>query len=95
MKTAEPYRRWSVYVRNVAIWFVVTVLVSIGTVLAIFKGISLVMDYFLKDDRFYEGIAFSVVVSACGTLVLFSIIFMFVRSVGRFPRKKLKGITRL
>jgi hypothetical protein len=82
-------------VRNVAIWFVVTVLVSIGTVLAIFKGISLVMDFFLKDDRFYEGIVFSVVVSACGTLVLFVIIFIFVRRVGRFPRKKLKGITQL
>jgi len=91
----DPYRRWSIYARNVAIWLLVAVGVCIGAVLGIFKGIFLVMDHFLKDDRFYEGFAFSVVVSACGTLILFAVILILVRQMGRYPRRKFRGVRRL
>ena len=91
----EPYRLWSAYVRNVAIWLLVAIVVSAGTVLGIFKGIFLVMDHFLQSDRFYDGFAFSLVVSACGTAILFVIIMLLVRQIGKYPRRKLKGIRGL
>jgi hypothetical protein len=77
--------------KSVAIWFLLTAGISIGIVLGIFNGIYLVMDHFLKDDRFYEGFAVSVGISACGTILLFVIIFLFVREIGRYPRKGLRG----
>lgn len=92
MKKPEPYRRWSVYMKDVAAWFLITIGVSIGTVLGIFKGIYLVMDHFLMDDRFYEGFAVSVGISACGTVVLFGFIFILIRKIGKYPRRKFKGI---
>ena len=95
MGEVEPYRLWSAYVRNVAIWLLAAVVVSTGAVLGIFKGIFLVMDHFLQDDRFYDGFAFSLVVSACGTAILFVMIMLLVRQMGRYPRRKLKGIRRL
>jgi uncharacterized membrane protein len=91
VKKREPYRRWSPYLKNVVIWCLVTIAISIATVLGIFNGIYLVMDHFLKDDRFYEGFAVSIGISACGTVVLFAIIFMFIRRIGRYPRRRFKG----
>ncbi len=88
----EPYRRWSVYMKQVSIWFLITIAVSVGTVLGIFKGIALVMDHFLKDDLFYKGFAFSVVISASGTAVLFGVIFILIRKIGKYPRRRLKGL---
>jgi hypothetical protein len=79
-------------VRDVALWLLIAVGVSIATVLGIFKGIALVMDYFLMDDRFYEGFAVSVFVSACGTVILFAIIFVLVRRISMYPRRRFKGI---
>lgn len=91
MKKREPYRRWSVYLKNVAIWFLITIGISIATVLGIFNGIYLVMDHFLKDDRFYEGLAASIGISTCGTVVLFVVIFTFIRKIGRYPKRRFKG----
>jgi len=53
------------------------------------------MDHYLKDDRFYEGFAASLGVSACGTIVLFAAFFILIRKMGRYPRRKFKGIKRL
>lgn len=63
-----------------------------ATVLGIFNGIYFAMDHFLKDDRFYEGFAFSVGISACGTAILFFMVFMFIRKIGKYPRRRFKGI---
>lgn len=95
VKKQEPYRRWSIYMRNVAIWFLITIGVSIATVLGIFRGIYLVMDHFLKDDRFYEGFAASVGISACGTIVLFVVVFLLIRRIGRYPRRKFRAVRRM
>jgi hypothetical protein len=88
----ESYRYWSVYVRNVVLWFLVTAAICTATVFGIFKGISFVMDYFLQDDRFYEGFAASIGVSGVGTIVLFVCIFFFIRELGRYPRRRFKGL---
>ena len=95
MKKAEPYRRLSAYMKMVSIWFLVTVGVAIATIFGIFKGIYLVMDYFLRDDRFYEGFAWSVVVSACGTVILFTVVFILIRKMVRYPRRKYRGVGRI
>ena len=95
MRKVEPYRRWSVYLKNLAIWWLITIAVSIATVLGIFKCIYVVMDHYLTDDRFYEGFAASLGVSACGTIVLFAAFFILIRKMGRYPRRKFKGIKRL
>jgi hypothetical protein len=92
MKQVKPYRTWSAYLKNLLVWVLVTLGVSVATVLAIFKGIYLVMDHFLKDDRFYEGFAASVGISLCGTVVLFGAVFALIRKFGRYPRRKFKGI---
>ena len=92
MRRREPYRRWPAYLRAVAIWFLITGGISIATVLGIFRGIFFVMDYFLEYDRFYEGVAASAGVSAIGTIVLFIVIFAFIRRLGRYPRRGLKGM---
>lgn len=90
MKKREPYRRWSPYLKSLAIWLVLTIGIAIGTVLGIFNGIFLVMDHFLKDDRFYEGFAASIGISACGTAVLFIVILFFIRKLGQYPRRNLR-----
>lgn len=95
MKKAEPYRRWSAYLKTVGIWFVVTVGAVVASVFGIFRGIHLVMDHFLRDDRFYDGFAWSVVVSACGTLILFVAVFVLIRKIGRYPRRRYGGIRRI
>jgi hypothetical protein len=95
MKKAEPYRRWSVYMKMVSIWIGVTVGTAIAAIFGIFKGIHLVMDYFLRDDRFYEGFAWSVVVSACGTLILFVAVFILIRKIGRYPRRRYGGMKQI
>ena len=95
MKKAEPYRRLSAYMKMVSIWFLVTVGVAIATIFGIFKGIHLVMDHFLRDDRFYEGFAWSVVVSACGTAILFTVVFILIRKMVRYPRRKYRGVGRI
>lgn len=105
MRKREPYRRWSDYMKNVSIWFLVTIGVFIATAYPewpvpvfkgiIFKGIDLAMDHFLKDDRFYEGIAASVGISACGTAVLFGVVFILIRRIVRYPRRKFKGLKRI
>jgi nitrate reductase gamma subunit len=92
MAATEPYRHWPGYLRDVALWLLIAAGVSIATILGIFKGIALVMDHFLMDDRFYEGFAVSVVVSACGTVILFAIIFLLIRRISRYPRRRFKGI---
>jgi len=102
VRKREPYRRWSDYMKNVSIWFLVTIGVSIATAYPgwpvaifkgiIFKGIDLAMDHFLKDDRFYEGFAASVGISACGTAVLFGVIFILIRKIGRYPRRRFKSL---
>jgi len=95
VKKVEPYRRWSAYLKTVSIWFVVTVGIAVASVFGIFKGIHLVMDHFLRDDRFYEGFACSVIVSACGTLILFSAIFILIRKMVRYPKRKYRGVGRI
>ena len=95
MGKAEPYRRWSAYLKTVGIWFVVTLGAVVATVFGIFRGIHLVMDHFLRDDRFYDGFAWSVVVSACGTLILFVAVFILIRKIGRYPRRRYGGIRRI
>ncbi|MBW2057112.1 MAG: hypothetical protein JRH07_15840 [Deltaproteobacteria bacterium] len=92
MTRREPYRRWSVYLRDVAIWLLLTVGISIATLAGISKGIFLAMDYFLKDDRFYSGVAASAGISACGTVILFTVIFLFIQKVGRYPRRRFRGL---
>jgi hypothetical protein len=89
----DSYRRWPPYLRSVVLWFLLTTGIVIGTVLGIFNGIFLVMDYFLRDDRFYEGFAASIGISACGTIVLFIVVFLFIRKLGQYPRRKMmKGM---
>ncbi len=92
MKRPEPYRRWSLYLKNVVIWLFVTLAVSIATVLGIFNGIYLVMDHYLQGDRFYQGFAVSVGISACGTAILFFMIFIFIRRIGRYPKRRFRGV---
>jgi ABC-type Fe3+ transport system permease subunit len=92
VKRQEPYRRWPVYLKSVGIWFLVTLGISAATVLGIFNGIYFVMDHFLKDDRFYQGFAVSVGISACGTVILFVMIFLLIRRIGRYPRRRFKGV---
>ena len=92
MKRREPFRRWSAYLKNVAIWSLVTIGISVATVLGIFRGIYQVMDHFLADDRFYEGFAASLGISACGTALLFGVVFILIRKIGRYPRKRYRRI---
>lgn len=92
MKKQEPYRRWSAYVKNVATWFLITIGISIVTLVGIRKGIFLAMDHFLKDDRFYWGVAASFAISACGTIVLFAVIFILIRKIGCYPRRRFQGV---
>lgn len=69
-----------------------TIGVSIATVLGIFNGIYIVMDHYLRDDRFYEGFGVSVGISACGTAILFVMIYLFIRRIGKYPRRRFKGV---
>jgi hypothetical protein len=92
----KPPPGWLVYVRNVVIWFLITGAIAAATVWGtIYVGIPRVMDYFLRDDRFYEGFAASLGVSVCGVVILFLVIFLFIRRLGRYPRagsRRLDGI---
>jgi hypothetical protein len=81
-----------VYVKNVVLWFFVTAAICTAAVFGIFKGISFVMDYFLQDDRFYEGFVASIGVSGVGTIVLFLCIFFFIQRLGRYPRRRFKDL---
>jgi len=91
MNKTEPHSHWSGYLRDILLWLLLSLAGSGAIVAMILEGIHMVMDYFLRDDRFYHGVAASAGISACGTIILFLIIYHFVREIGRYPRKLREG----